>query len=90
MSRSALAACALLLAAGAQLGLGCRPSDPEPESTADCQASRVCEEQGRCTMDYATRKCVVGSNADCAQSKACQKDRLCYKVGDFCSAANGE
>lgn len=90
MRRTQIAAAALAWGAVVLLAWGCRPSDPKPESTADCKASRVCEEQGRCTMDYDTRKCVVGSSEDCAQSKICQKERRCYKVGDVCGSSNSE
>ncbi len=56
-----------------------------PQSDEDCRESEGCHGYGRCTFDRGTNKCVVGSGEDCAQSRICQKDLLCVKVGDTCA-----
>lgn len=56
-----------------------------PTSDEDCRASEGCHGYGRCTFDRGTSKCVVGSGEDCAQSRICQKELLCVKVGDTCA-----
>lgn len=55
-----------------------------PASVESCKTGEACQAHGRCAFDRATEKCVVGSDADCAASRACQKDGLCFKEGTTC------
>jgi len=43
--------------------------------SSDC--TKVCKENGHCTVDPKTEKCIAGSDKDCAQSDLCKKKRFC-------------
>lgn len=68
----------------------CGPSGallgPEPTNDAECRASAACHQKGQCAFNRSTKKCVVGSNEDCAASDLCGKQNRCKKVGDSCGA----
>ena len=67
----------------AAFALGCM-TESTPQSAADCAASRVCHESGRCAFDAKGQNCVVGTDAHCAASNLCNKEGLCRKVGSSC------
>jgi hypothetical protein len=75
LKRIAAAAFAAIVACGPGGG---------PASVESCKAGEACHAHGRCAFDQATEKCVVGSDADCKSSRACQKDGLCFKEGTTC------
>lgn len=56
----------------------------EPPSVESCKTGEACQAYGRCAFDRATEKCVVGSDSDCAGSRACQKDGLCFMERNTC------
>jgi hypothetical protein len=66
--------------------VACGTADPPPTSQADCERGRKCQEFGQCTYDRRGKQCVVGSDADCARSKICNKSNRCRKVGETCGA----
>ncbi len=63
--------------------VACGPSG-SPPSVESCKTGEACQAHGRCAFDRATEKCVVGSDADCAGSRACQKDGLCFMERKTC------
>lgn len=64
----------------------CSAGNPTASSDAECKARSTCRTHGRCSLDYQTKKCVVGSDDDCAQSNLCHKENMCRKVDDSCRA----
>jgi hypothetical protein len=66
--------------------VGACTSETPPTNQADCERSERCQATGQCTWDFAVQRCVIGSNAECARARICQKERRCTKVGDGCAA----
>jgi hypothetical protein len=62
----------------------CGPGGPAPTSDADCRKHSGCRQNGQCTFNRSTKKCVVGSNQDCADSVICGTQNRCKQVGDSC------
>ncbi len=81
MTRAHLAAAAALFVFGLAT---CGPSGPPATNDADCRASAGCREKGQCTFNRNTKKCVVGSNEDCANAVICGTQNKCKKAGDVC------
>ncbi len=58
-------------------------------TSADCKQSRVCADDGRCTLKK--DRCVVGSNADCKLSRDCAEGGQCtFKDGRCIATTNAE
>lgn len=57
----------------------CTPRDGACIATkpSHCKESRVCAQNGRCTLRDKEHDCVVGSKADCKQSEECTERGLC-------------
>jgi len=69
---------------------GCSKEEPPPQCDADSKEFGVaegCRITGSCTWDPKFQTCVVGSDADCAQSEVCKKSGKCTKVGRLCKPA---
>ncbi len=71
-------------AVAAVLALASCEGGSDPASSKDCAAAGACSKSGRCTFDPKTKRCVVGSDADCARSDICHIDQRCRRVGDTC------
>jgi hypothetical protein len=78
------------------------PSAPPPSAApvtstkdAECRASALCKEEGRCGWDkLGYNECVATSDADCAASEGCKKEGLCRYAGACppsvpCAGLNG-
>ena len=80
--RASVAAAAWAAALFMVLG-GCK-TEQRATSDEDCKKSQQCRSHGRCAFDRKTEKCIVGTDADCAQSTICAKDLMCRKKGAAC------
>lgn len=73
----------LIVALGVALSACPEPERPA-ESSAECASRGACTKSGRCTLDPKSKKCVVGSDSDCARADICHVERRCRKVGSAC------
>jgi hypothetical protein len=82
---------ALALVGGAFVVLAsCGPRGPAPTNDAECRAAAGCRQSGQCTFNRSTKKCIVGSNKDCADSVICGTQNRCIQVGETCGKEAGQ
>ena len=62
------------------LGDRCAPTRQE-----HCQQSEMCKNQAFCTLQRGGGACVVGGDADCAQSAQCKERGACAFYGQSCT-----
>jgi len=81
---------AALFMGAVSLASACEDLGPPAASDADCRARPACRKVGQCTLNRSTKKCVVGSNQDCADSAICGTQNRCIQVGETCGKEAGQ